>query len=278
MPIPRSYALAACALSLLCAPAGRAQQPAAPPSITVGGEVLDAVSGAPVPDAAITLPRLGRSVFTDERGHFVLRGIPAGPQRWVVSRLGYATWDQEVNAAEDGAAFTARILARPEVLEGITVVADRFESRRRAAATSVRVADRRDILTSAAANAMELVGSRMGLTVTPCSASQPDVLCTWVRGRLARPTVFVDDQAPGYLEHLQTYMPHEIHVIEAYYGGEVIYFYTTDFVERLAKSGRALQPIPRAGRRAASYPSGQQVTPPTRGQTRLRGNPGGGRP
>jgi len=278
MPTPRLSLALACAVALLCAPAARAQQPAAPPTITVSGEVLDAVSGAPVPDAAITLPRLGRSVFTDQRGHFVLRGIPAGPQRWIVSRLGYASWDQEVDAREDGAAFTARILARPEVLEGITVVADRFETRRRAAATSVRVADRRDILTSAASNAMELVGSRMGLTVTPCTASQPDVLCTWVRGRLTRPRVFVDEQAPGYLEHLRTYMPHEIHVVEAYYGGEVIYFYTTAFVERMAKSGRALQPIPQAGRRAASYPPAQSVTPPARGQTRLRGNPGAGRP
>lgn len=231
------------ALALLCAPAARAQQPAAAATITVSGEVLDALSGAPVPDAAITLPGVGRSVFTDGRGHFVLRAIPAGPQRWVVTRLGYADWEQEVDAREDGAAFTARILPRPEVLEGITVVADRFESRRRAAATSVRVADRRAILTSAAANAMELIPSRLGLSVIPCSTSQPDVLCAMVRGRLTRPTVIVDEQAPGRLEHLLTYQPHEIHVVESYYAGELIYVYTTGFVERLARSGRALQPL-----------------------------------
>lgn len=243
MPILRRFLALACALALLSAPAARAQQPAPRATISVSGEVLDALSGAPVPDAAITLPGLGRTVLTDGRGHFALRSIPAGPQRWVVTRLGYATWEQEVDAREDGAAFTARILPRPEVLEGITVVADRFESRRRSASTSVRVADRRDILTSAAANAMELIPSRMGLAVLPCSTDQPDVLCAMVRGRLTRPTVIVDEQAPGYLEHLLTYQPHEIHVVESYYAGELIYVYTTDFVERLARSGRALQPL-----------------------------------
>jgi hypothetical protein len=244
MPVPRRFAPAlACALALLCVPAAHAQQRAAPPAINVSGEVLDALSGAPVPDAAITLPALGRTVLTDDRGHFVLRALPAGPQRWVVTRLGYAAWEQEVDAREDGASYTARILPRPEVLEGITVVADRFESRRRSAATSVRVADRRDILTSAAANAMELIPSRMGLAVLPCSTDQPDVMCAMVRGRLVRPTVVVDEQAPGVLEHLLTYQPHEIHVVESYYAGELIYVYTTGFVERLARSGRALQPL-----------------------------------
>lgn len=254
----------ACLLALLMAPALRAQQqPAAPASVSVGGEVLDALSGAPVRDAAITLPDLGRSVFTDERGHFSLRGIPSGPQRWVVTRLGYATWEQEVDVQQDGASFTARILPRPEVLEGITVVVDRFETRRRSAATSVRVAERRDILTSAASNAMELIPSRMGLTITPCSTAEPDMMCAWVRGRLTRPRVYVDEQAPGYLEHLLTYQPHELHVIESYYGGEVIYAYTTAFVERLARNRRSLAPLPNAGQRAAGYPSMQVGAPRT---------------
>jgi len=257
MRIARRCLPLACALALYAAPALRAQQPPAPASVRVSGEVLDAVSGAPVAEAAITLPDLGRSVFTDEKGQFTLRGIPRGPQRWVVTRLGYAAWEQEVDVRQDGAAFTARILPRPEVLEGITVMVDRFETRRRSAATSVRVAERRDILTSAASNAMELIPSRVGLTVIPCSTAESDMMCAWVRGRLTRPRVYVDEQAPGYLEHLLTYQPHEMHVIESYYGGEVIFAYTTQFVERLARSRRPLKPVPDVGSRAVGYPAAQ---------------------
>lgn len=81
------------------------------------------------------------------------------------------------------------------------------------------------------------------------------------RGRLTRPRVYVDEQAPGYLEHLLTYQPHELHVIESYYGGEVIYAYTTAFVERMARSRRPLAPLPSAGQRAAGYPSMQVGAP-----------------
>ncbi|HEX2190829.1 MAG TPA: carboxypeptidase-like regulatory domain-containing protein, partial [Longimicrobiaceae bacterium] len=273
----RSFLALALLAAPLCALPLRAQGTVAS-RITVGGTVLDAVSGAPVPDAAITLPRLKRSVVTDAQGRFTLREIPAGTHRWVVSRLGYANWDQEVEATEDGAEFSARILARPEVLEGITVVADRFETRRRAAATAVRVADRRDILASAAANALEVIPSRLDLRVFPCSISTPDELCTEVRGRILRPMVIIDEHAPGKLEHLTTYLPHELHIVESYFGGEVIFVYTTAYVEALAKSRRPLQPVPDRLRRGASYPM-SGASPPTRGQTRLRGSTGtGGRP
>lgn len=254
MPVHRRLPLVPALLALALA-APLAAQETQRSRITVSGEVRDVATGAPLRDAVISLPALGRMVGTDEQGRFVLREIPAGPQRWVVSRLGYASWDQEVDATQDGAAYTAGLLPRPEVLEGITVVADRFETRRRSAGTSVYAVERTDILSSAAPNALEVIPIRTGLHLLPCSTRQPDLGCAMIRGRLTRVAVYIDEEyAPAGLEQLRSYQPHELYTIEAYYGGEVVYAYTTAFVETLAKTKRSLAAVAKVRMRGTEYP------------------------
>lgn len=251
--VPALLALALAAP--LAAQSAPAAQEAQPSRITVRGEVRDVSTGAPLRDAVVSLPALGRMVGTDEQGRFVLREIPSGTQRWIVSRIGYASWDQEVDANEDGAAYTAGLLPRPEVLEGITVVADRFETRRRSAGTSVYAVERTDILASAAPNALEVLPIRTGLHLLPCNSRNTDLGCAMIRGRLTRVAVYIDEEyAPAGLEQLRSYQPHELYMIEAYYGGEVVYAYTTTFVETLARTRRSLAAVAKVRMRGTEYP------------------------
>ncbi|HEV2146655.1 MAG TPA: carboxypeptidase regulatory-like domain-containing protein [Longimicrobiaceae bacterium] len=253
----RIRTLAAPLALMLCAlaapPAWSQQTPLPPPPppgtpapamITVGGEVLDALTGAPVRDVVISIPALGRKVLTDAQGRFVLNGIRSGTQKWVVSGLGYARWEEEVEATENGAMFTVRILPRPEVLEGITVVADRFQVRRAAEARSVRVVDRQEILASAAPSVFEIVGTRTGIRPMACGAGESEFNCATVRGRTVRPAVFIDDTySPAGLEALRSMAPEEMFLIESYGGGRAIRVYTTWYVEKMSQFGNRLPPL-----------------------------------
>lgn len=236
-------------------------QDAEPRRVTVAGEVRDVATGAALREATVSLPALGRAVATDAQGRFVLREIPAGTHRWVVSRLGYATWEQDVEATEDGASYIAGLLPRPELLEGITVVASRLETRRRSAGTSVYAVQRAEILASAAPSALEVIPVRTGLSLLPCNSRNPDLGCAMVRGRLTRVAVYVDEEyAPAGLEQLRSYQPDEIYLIESYFGGELVHVYTTRFVETLAQTRRSLASVAKVRMRGSEYPGmGQEV-------------------
>jgi len=236
---------------LLCALASaplRAQEtPAAasgPRTISVSGEVLDAVTGSPIRDVVITLPGLGRKVATDAQGRFALQNIWPGTQKWVVSGLGYARWEEDVEATEDGAVFTVRILPRPEMLQEITVVADRFKVRRAAEARSVRVVERKDILGSAGPSAFEVVAHRAGVRPMVCPSGGNDYNCTTVRGRTVQPSVFIDDvRNPGGLEALRSLIPEELYLVESYAGGRAVRVYTNWYVEKMSQMGTRLPPL-----------------------------------
>lgn len=231
-------ALALCPLS--AAPL-RAQGVPAAPGMVVTGQVLDVHTGAPLPEAIVSVPRLKLRAATDARGNFTLRGITPGAHRWVVHRLGYASWEQELEA-EDGAEYEVRLLPRPIVLEGISVTVDRLETRRRAVATSVRAVTREQILSSAAATPLDLL-RRAGVWATPCSAESAGTECAYVRGRLTRVAVVIDERpAPGGLEQLAAYLPQEIYLIETYGGGTGVRAYTTWFMEQVAKGKARLNP------------------------------------
>lgn len=60
------------------------------PQAGVEGTVRDERTGAPIPDAVVALPDLGRVALTDASGRYLLAAVPAGPQHLAVRFLGYA--------------------------------------------------------------------------------------------------------------------------------------------------------------------------------------------
>jgi hypothetical protein len=148
-----------------------AEGPAGEPVLgtaTVSGRVLDVTTGSPIAGAVVYLPDIRRGSVTDETGGFVMEQMPVGDFKWRIQRLGYATWEAD-SPLQDGDWFTVRLLPRPEVIAGITVVADAFENRRRRVSTGVRVAERPQIMRAAARNGAEVLESVGNVDVVRCS-------------------------------------------------------------------------------------------------------------
>jgi len=168
----RPIALPLALLAALAGPvAAQETAPAAPApqtgTATISGQVLDGRTGQAIAGAVVYLPDVKRGTTTNDAGGFVLEQMPVGDFRWRIQRLGYATWEDQAGVA-DGDWYTIRLLPRPEVLAGITVVADAFETRRRRVNTSVKVAQREDIMRSAAATGAGVLES-MGADLARCT-------------------------------------------------------------------------------------------------------------
>ena len=69
---------------------------------TVQGTVRSAGSLQPIPNAALTIDSLNRSVGTDEHGYFVIPDLPAGEWQVRASALGYAASEITVVSAGSG--------------------------------------------------------------------------------------------------------------------------------------------------------------------------------
>ncbi|HEV7587841.1 MAG TPA: carboxypeptidase-like regulatory domain-containing protein [Longimicrobium sp.] len=238
--------LIALALAGLCLLPARGSSQAAAPGIEVRGRVLDALTGAGVEGAVVELRDARRKAAADSSGVFWLHAVGSGTHHWVISRLGYAAWEEDVEV-EDGDEFTIRLLPRPEVLEGITALASRLQLRRQSSGVTTRVLDRGEIKLSASPDVADLVHSRLGLAGVPCPAfagTEGERTCAWVRGELIPVAVFVDEQRlPGGLSDLNFYVPQEVFTIESFYGGAMVRVITDTFAARLARGEVSLLPL-----------------------------------
>lgn len=203
---------------------------------TVVGE-----SGQPLVGAFVSFPGADWGSLSDEEGVFRIPDILPGRVELEVEQLGYATltWAGEVGPTSGP--LVLRMEPRAVMLEGLTVVTDRFRSRRNATATSSRAWDRTDLVTSPYESAAQFVSARAGLSTTPCRAAHTSV-CVWSRGRAVAPVIYVDE-APVFagMEYLESMRPHELHLVEVFSRGRHIRVYTEHFMERAART--RLQPM-----------------------------------
>jgi hypothetical protein len=178
--------------------------------------------------------------LTDENGRFVVRNAVPGRLELVVEQLGYETLEW-VGVVTPTTTLDLRLAPQPLVLEGLTVVADRFQARRNATATSVRWFDRGALATAPHESTLDFLSAR-GVTRIRCR-SDFGRDCVRVRGQLVVPTVWVDE-APilAGMDYLDVIPPHELYMVEVYASGRHIRAYTSQFMEHSAKTG--LHPIP----------------------------------
>jgi hypothetical protein len=233
--------LAACAALALAAPL-HAQQVtnARPERVDLTGRVLDAATGKPVGQALVSVSGVRRAVPTDSTGAFRIEGVREGRHTLSVSRLGYADLEANVSVVR-GSDADVRLTPQPMMLERLTVYADRLERRRRTAPVSVRAMKRDEILATGGGSVAQIISSRF---VNRMSCPNRSYNCTWVRGR-ARPVAVVIDEIPAIagLEQLEMYDPQDIYLIESYSHGQMIRVYTTQYVERLARTRRSPDPL-----------------------------------
>lgn len=134
----RRAALAAALAGVAAASPGTAQVPAAPDSVRIAGQVVDAVTGEGIPEARVTLSLLvhdpGRvgvawAGMTGEEGIFVSDRIPWGGYLLRAEALGYGTAEDTVDL-RGGREMEARVELQPAPLElPPLVVVSRRETR-----------------------------------------------------------------------------------------------------------------------------------------------------
>ena len=219
-------------------------------STGVRGVVRDAATQRYLEGARVSIEGSPGGTLTDSRGIFELVG-DVGPLELRVEQFGYVgvIIGAEVDA-EPGAPVEVALEPEPFMLDGITVVADglaemvqRIENRRNAAATSTRAFELDDLMSSPAWNVEELLSFAATVNLVPCPPQSDDDLCMRVRGRVVSPTVCFDDILLfGGLDQLANNPLHQFYLVEVFGQGTVIKVYTHWYMERVARSPKALHP------------------------------------
>lgn len=208
---------------------------------TLLGVIVDAETGAALPGAWVGMTGTEWGSITNDDGRFRIPGMTDGRLALSVELIGYEKldWVGSVDADRD---LVIQLAPQAILLEGLQVVSDRFQSRRRATATTVQAYDPGALASSGAQNALEFIEFNSATWATSCNGRYTSQ-CLVVRGRTVEPTVWVDE-APviGGLDYLQSFEPWEFHMIEVYAGGRHIRAYTPHFMERAAKT--RLFPVP----------------------------------
>jgi hypothetical protein len=198
-------------------------------------------AGQPLVGAFVSLGDSEWGSLTGTEGRFRIPDVRPGPVSLRAELLGYETLNWE-GTVQGGTPVALTLAAKPILLEGLTVVTDRFESRRRAVASSVRWFDHDALATSPQSTALDFVKTRAGLYDVRCNGRWTN-RCFMVRGRPAEPRVWVDEVPVfGGLEYLESLAPHDLYMVEVYGSGRAIRAYTPQFMERAAED--RLRPIP----------------------------------
>ncbi len=204
------------------------------------GIIVDHATEEPLDAALVSVTTTEWASLTTASGRFQLCGILAGTHQVTVERLGYRTLQLRVEAAPPAAAIRLRMDPDPILLEGLEIVSDRFERRRRATAYSVQAFDREDIASSPYWTAADFVESRALVFTTLCGGGSR---CVWSRGRVVQPRVYLNEMPLfGGWSQLETLPTSQLHMIEVYRRGTHIRAYTHHFMERAART--RLSPFP----------------------------------
>ncbi len=244
------------AVALLAAFAGTISATGQEAGVLFSGRVIDSWWERPVEGAVVrleeTIRRDGSRILgvTDAEGRFRISGVPPGPSRVSVSRMGYADLFQVMDI-QPGPEVEVVIFPKPVVLEGIEVYVDRLESRLRGLAHLTDRYIETELRSSPDLNLAEFLDSRPGFEFVPCFEDQSGTgvfrqprNCVRLRGRPAQPRIFIDDApAFGGVPELASYPAAQIYRVEVIRGCAQIRVYTRTYVEVTVEHPRPLIPI-----------------------------------
>lgn len=92
---------------------------------TLKGKVVSAENGRSIEFVSITVKEANLFAYTDEKGGFIIKGVPKGKTTVVVSCLGYATQTQVVDITPEGATLNIVLKEDNLQLDEVRVVARR---------------------------------------------------------------------------------------------------------------------------------------------------------
>lgn len=202
--------------------------------------IVDAETETPLSGAYASVEASDWGSLTTDDGRILLCGIGAGTHLVTVERLGYMTLESRVVANSSAEPVTLSMQPDPVLLEGLEIVTDRFERRRRAVATAVRAYDEEDLANSVYWSAAEFVDSRLGVTTAPCGIQR----CVYSRGRMVIPSVYLNEfpLTGGWVE-LELIPTSQLYMVEVYGWGRHIRAYTHGFMKRAANVRLAPMPL-----------------------------------
>lgn len=254
--LPPVAAAATWLLALVGAPPALSQA-AGEAKIQFEGKVVDTYQGEPVAGAVVQLPESRRpdgsalAAVTDGAGRFGISGVPPGPTRVEISRIGYAPLTQVLEIRE-GSFVEAALIPKPLVLQGIEVYVDRLDSRLQSLPFATTTFQETQLRFAPDLNVADYLGSQPGFDFVPCfqgsSGGGPFTRrrdCIRTRGTTPqRPRVFLDDApAFGGVQELATLPTTEVYRVEVIRGCGQIRVYTVSYAEGRASRRRPLLPI-----------------------------------
>ena len=225
--------------------------------VTFAGQVIDTYWGEPVEGAVVqfteTLRRDGSRIvgITGADGRFAIAGVPQGPSRVSVTRIGYADLFQVLDI-RDGQFTEVALIPKPVVLEGLEVYVDRLETRLRELPYVTNTWAEPQLRAAPDLNVAEYLHSQPAFEFVPCFEDNSGtgifgqrLNCIRTRGTMAqRPRIYIDDApAFGGVEELVSIPTTAIHRVEVIRGCGQIRVYTNTYVEGTAVRRRPLLPI-----------------------------------
>jgi hypothetical protein len=216
------------------------------------GVVVDAVTGDPISGALVVLDDERRAVLTDSLGAFDFGSMGGGPVTLVARRYGYQMGGVDTDLPNGGMLQVEIPLAPEAVLvDGLEVVTERLQtmdqrlrSRRNATAASVRAFEQERLVQSTSRDFLEFLQFEASLHMQPCGWRAFASQCVRRRGRLVAPRVYIDEvPIMGGLDHLASFQPYDLYLVEVYSSGQEIRAYTHLFMDRMAHRKIALFPV-----------------------------------
>ena len=130
------------------------------------GHVLDERTGEHLPYVNVQVKGTNIGTVTDESGHFFMKNLPLGKQVIVFSYVGYENAELPVRIEENKTVeLKAAIHEITQLLNGVVVTANRYETKRQEAATIVNVLSPKLFETTAVACVADVLNYQPGLRV-----------------------------------------------------------------------------------------------------------------
>ncbi|MDE2653916.1 MAG: carboxypeptidase-like regulatory domain-containing protein [Gemmatimonadota bacterium] len=263
-PLSPLVATSLAVLSLSSATAARvaAQEPDCREDNTrIVGFVVDAGTESPLASVLVSVESPDRASLTTDNGRFLLCDIGPGERVLTASRLGYDTLRIRIGPNPSGEPLRLRLEPDPIILEGLEIVTDRFERRRRAGSGRVRTYDQEALAGSNYGSAADFVDFQAGVVTVACpignSVSHSTnrlmlridrmgvaTTCVNDRGRIVSPRVYLDESPLlGGWTALESVPTSQLYMVEVCGRGTQIRAYTHRFMERAARTRLSLSPF-----------------------------------
>lgn len=206
------------------------------------GTLVDGQLLAPVEGAFVALEQESRGVLSGPDGYFALPVPISERYQLRVRQLGYRELVMTIGEEAFGRPLILQLDPNPIELEGLSVLAARFEDRRRGPFGAVDVFEGADLLRAPDGTAIDFVRRVMPFA-RPCD-DQTENLCVQTQGRADPVQICIDERPVSeFIVELERVDPRSLHMVEVFRRGGQVRMYSRGYIQRMITSGNELSPL-----------------------------------